>query len=404
MSDTTVSISDTTNLDAAFKKARELAFNGNYSLSRRYCQKILEKNPNYFDVRTFIGRTYAWEKQYDLARTEFSKVLLEKENDFEALSGMFDVEYWTENLQMANDYLKIALGYYPNSEELLLKKAKLQLQMEEKENAALTLRRILDRNPGNKDAIKLMNSIAGKKLNNTLEFNYLVDLFDKRDKPQQVLSTELGRNFSFGSLTIRMNAADRFGNKGIQPEIESYIHFTKGTYLNMVTGFSNLINLFPKEKYGIELYQRLPAGFEGSLGVRYLKFTRTSTVYTTSLSNYYKDYWFNVRAFITPKTDSTIQSAQLKKSSFTLLVSFRNYFGDSENYFGIRIGQGRSPDENRTLDVANQLLSYQAGIEIQKTAFNTWYIRGNLTYGRENTRVNYYRQRITSGITIKKVF
>src|SRR5438128_127104 len=108
-SDTLVVITDTTNIDALFKKARELSFDNNYSQARRICQKILEKKPNYYDVRTFLGRTYAWEKQYDNARTELSRVLIEKENDYEALSALFDVEYWTESYSVANDYLKVAL-------------------------------------------------------------------------------------------------------------------------------------------------------------------------------------------------------------------------------------------------------------------------------------------------------
>ena len=122
-SDTTIVITDTTNIDALFKKARELSYQENYSQSRRICQKILEKNPSYYDVRTFIGRTYAWQKMYDAARTELSRVLIEKENDYEALSALYDVEFWSENFEVAKDYLKIALGYYPLSEDLLLKKS-----------------------------------------------------------------------------------------------------------------------------------------------------------------------------------------------------------------------------------------------------------------------------------------
>ena len=126
-SDTTVTINDTTNIEALFKKAREFSYDNNHSQARRICLKILERKPNYFEVRTFLGRTYAWEKQYDNARTELSRVLIERENDYEALNALFDVEFWTESYSLAGDYLKVALGYYPTSEELLLKKAKLQI-------------------------------------------------------------------------------------------------------------------------------------------------------------------------------------------------------------------------------------------------------------------------------------
>ena len=74
-SDTLIVITDTTNIDALFKRARDYAYVGNNTQARRICQKIIDRNPQYYDVRTFIGRTYAWQKMYDAARTELSRVL-----------------------------------------------------------------------------------------------------------------------------------------------------------------------------------------------------------------------------------------------------------------------------------------------------------------------------------------
>ncbi len=79
---------------------------------------------------------------------------------------LIDVEYWTNNLDVAMDYLKLALGYYPTSEVLMIKKAKIFLRQGEKEAAALSLRRVLDLNPGNKEAIVLLNSMSDSRLSN----------------------------------------------------------------------------------------------------------------------------------------------------------------------------------------------------------------------------------------------
>jgi len=403
-SDTVIVISDTTNLDALFKKARELAYDNNYPQARRICTKILEKKPTYYDVRTFLGRIYAWEKQYDNARTELSRVLIEKENDYEALSALFDVEFWTESYSVANDYLKIALGYYPTSEELLLKKAKLQIKLEEKGDAALTLRRILDISPGNKEAIRVMNTLEGRKLNNNFQCGYLVDLFDERD-PQQIFTAQLGRNFSFGSLIFRGNWADKFNQRGMQYEIETYTHFSRSNYINLLAGYSSL-SIFPEQRYLAEFYQKLPKGYEISFGLRFQKYTNFSTGFTGSISNYYKDFYFSIRTFITPQTDSIITSTQLNKISNTFIATIRMYFGDSDTYLGIRAGQGRSPDESRTLDVAAFLPSYQAGIELQQRAFGRWLLKTELTYGKQYTDLekSLFIQRITTNITLKTVF
>lgn len=402
-SDTLVIVTDTTDLDALFKKAREFSFNDNYTQARRICQKILEKKPSYYDVRTFLARTYTWQKNYDMARTELSRVLIEKENDQEALSALFDVEFWSENYEVANDYLKIALGYYPNSEELLLKKAKLQVKLEDKGNAALTLRRILDLNPGNKEALQLMNSLEGKRLNNNFQTSYSVDEFSKGKDPQEFLSAQVGRNFTFGSLTMRINTANKFHKRGFQYEVESYAHFTKGIYANLFVGYA-YDDIFPKEKYGAELYFKLPAGFEYSAGIRYQKFTESSAFYTTSLGNYFKDYWFNVRAYINPKTDSTFESTSLKNTSLTIIVSARKYFGDGDNYLGIKASRGKSPDESARLDEGIQVRSYSGGLEIQKSAFGRWVIKAEVSIAREPLRKQIYTQRISTGITLKTVF
>ena len=402
-SDTTFVISDTTNLDALFKKAREYAFDNNYPQARRICQKILEKKPTYYDVRSFLGRIYAWEKQYDNARTELSRVLIERENDYEALSALYDVEFWTESYSVANDYLKIALGYYPTSEALLIKKARLQIKLEEKSEAALTLRRILDLNPGQKEAINLMNSLEGRKLSNNFQTSLLVDLFANRN-PRQLFSAELGRNLFFGSLTARFNLADQFNRKGWQYEVESYAHFTHTTYANLLIGFSE-VSIFPKFKYIVEIYQKLPAGFECSFGIRHLKFSDVTTIYSGSISNYYKDYYFSVRTFITPR-DSIIREVLTKKTSVSVVANIRTYFGDSDNYFGVRAGTGVSPDESAvSLDVAAFLPSYNVGFEFQKNAFGRWLIKTDMTYAKENIISNtVYRKRISTTITLKTVF
>ena len=411
-SDTTVTINDTTNIEALFKKAREFSYDNNHSQARRICLKILERKPNYFEVRTFLGRTYAWEKQYDNARTELSRVLIERENDYEALNALFDVEFWTESYSLAGDYLKVALGFYPTSEELLLKKAKLQIKLEDKGEAALTLRRILDLNPGQKEAIRMMNSLEGRKLSNNFQASLLVDLFDNKNA-QHLGSVEVGHNFTFGSLTFRTNYADRFNKKGLQFELESYAHFTSTTYINLLAGYSDksilakqnaLTGLFPNTKATAEIYQKLPKGFEVSLGVRYQKFTTCTTFYSASLSNYYKDYWFSVRTFITPKTDSIVKEASLNKSSITVIGNIRIYFGDSDNYLGFKAGSGRSPDENQTLDVATFYQTFQGGIELQKRAFGRWIMKCDLSYGKEVPIRTGDIQRISTTITLKTVF
>jgi tetratricopeptide (TPR) repeat protein len=216
MRDTAIVITDRTDLDALFRQARTMGGSDNNDQARRICQKILERKPDYTEVRVYLGRTFAWEKDYDNARTELGRVLIEKENDLDALSALIDVETWSGNYDVAMDYLKLALNLHPTNEDLLIKRAKIQIRQENKESAAITLRRVLDLNPGNRTALNMMVSLESERLNNSFQVQYDSDFFDKELKPQQALSGQLGRSFRFGSITMRGKAANRFGYQGIQ--------------------------------------------------------------------------------------------------------------------------------------------------------------------------------------------
>ncbi|TAH43088.1 MAG: YaiO family outer membrane beta-barrel protein [Bacteroidetes bacterium] len=401
-SDTVIIVTDTTDFDRLFKRARDIGNQKNYNFARKICYKILEKKPSYYDVRTYIGRTYSWEYAYDAARTEFSRVLIEKENDFEALAALIDVEYWTNNLDVASNYLKLAMGYYPTSEPLMLKKAKILLRQGDKEAAALSLRRVLDLNPGNKEAIDMLNSMSDSRLSNRFSISYANDYFDTRD-PHKLAAIEIGRSFSFGSLIYRASYAEKFDKKGVQAEADGYLRIIKSNYFYVNLGYSDS-RIFPDFRAAIESFQKLPASFELSVGYRYLRFSPPGTsIYTASLGKYYRNYWFAFRTYLTPKVSIGTENF-LQKTSQTYILNIRNYFSDADNYLGIRIGKGQSPDERKLSDADTpRLNSVQAGLEYQRRTFGRWVAKGEVTVGQEELNSGYLN-RISIGVQMKTVF
>ncbi len=403
--DTTIVITEKTDIDALFRQARNYGNSGNTDQARRICQKILEKSPTYYEVRTYMGRTYAWDKQYDNARTELSRVLIEKENDLDALLALIDVETWTNNYDVASDYLRLGLASYPTSEDLLIKKAKVQIKQDDEESAAITLRRVIDVNPGNKEALNLMISLDADRLNNQIQVGYDADFFNKDYKPQQQFSAEIGRSFKFGSIIMRGNAAERFSKQGVQYEIESYIHFTPTSYVDATVGTSTS-KIYPQQNYGAEVYQKLPANFELSGGIRYLKFTTSTTIYTTSLSNYYKNYWISFRMFLTPRQNDTLRDLNIiQNSSQTYFFRLRRYLGDADHYIGMRLGYGESPDDRRYYSqTITKLTTWQIGFELQQRAFGRYYIKGDINYANQELRKNAIYQRVSLGLQLKTNF
>jgi YaiO family outer membrane protein len=405
--DTVIVIGDRTDIDALFRQARTMGGSDNNDQARRICQKILEKKPDYYEVRTYLGRTYAWEKDYDNARTELGRVLIEKENDLDALSALIDVETWSGNYDVAMDYLKLALTIHPTNEDLLIKRAKIQIRQENKENAALTLRRVLDLNPGNKTALNMMVSLESERLNNSFQIEYNSDFYDKELKPQQAISGQLGRSFRFGSVIMRGNAANRFGYQGLQYEIESYLHFTTTSYADIIIG-SSQSRIFPEQNYVAEIYQKMPLGFELSGGLRHLKFTQGTNIYTMSVGNYFSNYWGCLRMFFSPRTRNTVSDASfVQNSSQTYILRLRRYISDADHFIGIRMVYGESPDDRRLISqnpTLVKLTTWQAGAEIQLRAFGKYFIQGDVNYANQEVRTDVIRQRLTLGVQLKTNF
>lgn len=433
-SDSTIVISDTTDLDVLFKRARNLAYNKEYLQSRRILNAILEKKPEYYDVRSFLGRTFAWDQQYNEARTEFSRVLIEKPDFADALDALIDVEIWTEQFTVANEYIKIALGYYPTSEQFLMKKVKVSLRQQDKVTASLTLRKITELNPGNKEALKMLNEMGGVKLNNRFTIGYVADFFDKQRAPQQLTSIEYGKSFSFGSLSLRTNYADKFSNGGWQGELDAYVNFVKGTYAYLNAGYSQA-SIFPEYKFGGDLYQKLFSGFEASVGGRYLNFSGSDSlrlvldvksrvdsssdssikvmkksgtiIYTGYIGNYFRNYWFALKIYYTP--ESTLRNINgptfTKKAGATVILNVRYYFSDADNYLGFRAGRGQSPDEKSAASIdPTTLKTYSAGVELQRGTFGRWLVKGDLGYAREEIATDKFLQRITLNVSLKNIF
>jgi len=445
INDSPVVVTDTTDLDELYKQARTLAYNKEYAASRKILNAILDAKSDYYDVRTFLGRTYAWEGLYNEARSEFSRVLIEKPDFADALDALIDVEIWAEQFTVANEYIKIALGYYPTSEQFLMKKVKVSLRQQDKLTASMTLRKILDINPGNREALKMLNETGGLKLNNHFTVSYAVDFFDKQNSPQQLASFEYGKSFRFGSLNFRANYASKFGKDGWQVESDAYINFVKGTYAYLNAGYSTS-GIFPDLRFGGDIYQKLFAGFEISLGARYLFFdthdslpinlgiprvsnpdadsfmyimkNQGTLLYTGYIGNYFRNYWFGIRGYYTPKTDLKKYDGTVvtqKDASLSLILNIRYYISDADNYFGVKFNRGRSPDNPSAATVDPNtseigfietfpLKSYSGGVELQRNAFGKWLIKGEVSYAKEEVARDRFLQRITLNIQLKNIF
>lgn len=114
-----------TGSDTLFSRARQLAFSGHYEEARLLCRYVLAKSPNYHDVRILFGRTYAWNKQYEVAAASFAEVLRRNPAVEDAYLAWIDDERWAGRKDSALLLTQKGLKLLPDSKDLKEREAKL---------------------------------------------------------------------------------------------------------------------------------------------------------------------------------------------------------------------------------------------------------------------------------------
>jgi YaiO family outer membrane protein len=186
---------------------------------------------------------------------------------------------------------------------------------------------------------------------NTLQIGYSVDGYSAIFEKSPILSLQYGRMTSWGSLSLRASAAERYQSQDTQYEINAYPKLWDGVYAELNMGVSSG-HLFPHDRQGAEIFSSLGNGYEASLGIRHLAFTNSSvSIYTGSFSKYIGDYLLTFRPYITPSNVGTSVSAGIK---------ITRYFADADRYVRISASTGKSTDEQKFANVPPQAVTLQS--------------------------------------------
>lgn len=329
------------NPDSAFKVARDLAFNGKRSQAQDSLKLILTKYPNYLDIRAFLASTYSWDGKYNKARKEFAYVINKDNKRKTDWIAYIKNEQYAEKYYKALELSQKALKIFPNDADLLILKAKSELNSSNREEAVATMRNALELHPKNEDVINYKNSLETSLSFNTLGISFSTDYYDldkNNGRANMYYSTlSYSRQTKYGSINTKINYSNRFETDNYQLEIDLYPRIVKGLYAYVSGGFSNS-PLNPTERYGFELFKSLPKSFEASFGFRWLKFSSETTIWTGSLGWYTGNSYWAFRIYVTPGDPGASKSGR---------VIYRKYRSDADNYFTFEVGFGASPALDR---------------------------------------------------------
>lgn len=383
-----------TSSDDLLVAARKAAFdNKNYEQAKQLLYQALKQNPDYADVKIFLGRIHTWTNNPDSARYYFKSALASNAGYEDAAVAYADMEYWENNNAASLNVIEPALKQRPLSEALLFRKARALNAMRQYSAADTVIQQVLRINRNNPEARLLADRIKDLSAGNKIGISYDYVYFDKQfADPWHLVSLDYTRATSIGSVTGRINYANRFRENGLQYELEAYPRISKTFYSYVNIGYSDKVGVFPQWRGGFSLYVNLPKSYEGELGFRYLKFSGDPTwIYTAYLGKYYRSWLFGVRTYLTPS--STVSAVS---SSYN--VSARYYYGSADDMIGFNAGYGISPDDRLNaiqLDNPVKLTSYKAGLSFKKkvSRFNVLAFDASY-YNQEylpNTKGNQYQ-------------
>ena len=378
----------TEGVDELFARARRLAFQGKRAEALELCRIALQRSPDYHDIRILAGRIHTWEGRYEAGRVELHRVLAAEPGHLDGRIALADLELWSDHpaaaLAVCDQGLALKAGQAP----LLLRKARAHKALGAYPAALATARQALAAEPDLYEARQLIENLAELSQRSKVSLTHTYDRFDRTFAPWRMTSLGLAHRFDAGSLIGRLNHASRFGDTGSQLEVDAYPRWKDGTYFYLNAGFSES-GLFPHRRYGGELFQTLPRGFEGSLGFRLLRFSASSvTIYTGSLGKYWGDYLFSLRANATPSSIGASESGS---------ISVRRYFGDGENHLTLSLGSGVSPDQPNPDAAILNLRSRKASLAAQGWIHRRLILSGSLALEKQELGLGVERTQTTLG-------
>lgn len=276
-------------------------------------RRILESDPENFDVALYMARIYGWEAQYDSAYAILDEVLSKEPDLFEALEILVDLAYWE------NDWVKL--------EEVAARALELQPD-----------------SPGIREKYLLARSyLAGSHDPAEVFLHYYYDHFNQPYTRNWHMITVGGTiPFKMGVLSPYVNGGYHGGannpSTDLQVNLDAYLNFGKKNSGLVGYGFSpdGLINYLPRHRAALEIWQVLPRGFGLSAGLRYFYWDQSFTFLTLSGEKYAGNYYFSLRSYLFFK-DYGI--------SGSYYLTARRYLEDKFNYLSLTLGYGTAPDE-----------------------------------------------------------
>ena len=338
--------------DSLFNSAKQLLKEDLRQDAIVTARKILKVKPTHSDALLLIARTLAWEKEYKQSIQLIDSILIIHPNLEEAHELQSTVHYWNKDYYKTVKKSEESLALFPKNKVIGTYAAKALMKLNEYQEAYKLFSPIYNAHSKNEEIKNIYDEIKVGLRKHKILFNSEESYFTSHKSSRVDLSGQYIYKHFFGTHIFKYNHSFFRGNSGNQLEYEGYLKPVRNMYVFANLGFSSS-KLFPAIRHGLEPFFKLPNSMEGSIGYRFMRFSSSDVwVYTGSVTKYHKDFWLNLRTFISPKDVGFSQSH---------IFSIRKYRKNAFNWFGGHIGFGVSP------------LETNLGADFEKLLFTTSY-------------------------------
>lgn len=180
-------------------------------------------------------------------------------------------------------------------------------------------------------------------LRNTIGISYEQTHFSKQFADDwRVTSIEYGHKTAAATYIGKVNYAQRFGQHGVQFEVQAYPKISRRVYAYLGASYSNNNPVFPSYTTGATVYVGINNGWEIEGGYRQLNFDDNIWVGTGGVSKYLGNWLFNVTSYVSIHSPSDNQS---------YFFTAKRFFRDPKEMIWVQLGNGVSPDEKRNVQL-----------------------------------------------------
>ncbi|MBT3244567.1 MAG: tetratricopeptide repeat protein [Bacteroidetes bacterium] len=344
--------------DNLIVEASSLAALGQILDARKLCQQVLEIDPSHVDARLLMGNTYAWNQEYNQARTWFDSLLDDSFDNYDLIIAMANVEAWDKQFDKAIERLDYGLDIYPDDMPLALKKSQFQQRMGEIGDSNETIESLLMLDPDNEELRKAYYRQKGPMAINGIsaEFShnrYTIPLIRRWN----MYSLKYYRTNDIGTFIGSLNTGyvsndttPFMKNGGVQFQIDAFPMFPlKKRYFHLSYAISPSA-VFARHVLGAHVYQGLKNGWEVSGGFNYAYYknatdTLNVLMFDAGITKYFGNNMVTVGARFSPnRVVSLTNPTGVTKLASGYSISLRHFLQTSEDWIQISVGSGVSPD------------------------------------------------------------